>query len=410
MDFFEHLQRDDLPQVVHPTLARDRSLTSRAVMPITRLFRRRLEPLKPLALVNGMVAYDLTQPPLESLPSMRIMRTAFKHRFLRAEARPISMVLMTTAACNMRCRHCSAQRTMRRGGDALSYEEICDVIDQFIELGGASVVFSGGEPTLHPRLLDLVAHVPADKAISTMFTNGSRIDRAYADELRSAGMFSALVSIDSYDEAAHDSGRQSEGAYRQGLRAAEQVRESGMLAGLSSYMSRQDLLAGGFQKLTRVAEDVGVHQLFLFDAVPTGALLHETEMILAPGDRARLRDLVSSYNGLPYGPGVMGQSWVNSAQGCGCFAGFYQAYLTADGELTPCDFTPISFGNVRQHSLHELWRRMRASPEWKVRFGECRMQDPEFRKNSIEPIPDDEPLPVRYERLQELRRARGGAG
>ena len=125
---------------------------------------------------------------------------------------------------------------------------------------------------------------------------------------------------------------------------------------------------------------------------------------------ARLRDLVSSYNGLPYGPGVMGQSWVNSAQGCGCFAGFYQAYLTADGELTPCDFTPISFGNVRQHSLHELWRRMRASPEWKVRFGECRMQDPEFRKNSIEPIPDDEPLPVRYERLQELRRARGGAG
>jgi MoaA/NifB/PqqE/SkfB family radical SAM enzyme len=402
LDFFDQLSRDDLPRVAHPTLARDRRASSRMVMPLVRLFRRRLEPLKPLALVNGMVAYDLTQPPLESEPSMRIMRTAFRHRFLRQEALPITLVLMTTAACNMRCRHCSAERTMRQGGNGLSYEELCDVIDQFLEMGGSSVVFSGGEPTLHPRLLDLVARVPANKAITTMFTNGSRVDRSYADELYSAGMFSALVSIDSPDAAEHDSRRNSEGAFDQAVQAARAVREAGMLAGLSSYMSRGDLVAGGFAKLTRLAEDVGVHQLFLFDAVPTGALIHDTEMILGPGNRAKLRDMVSAYNGLPYGPGIMGQSWVNSSEGCGCFAGFYQAYLTADGEFTPCDFTPISFGNVREAPLLDLWRAMRASPEWGRRFGECRMQDPEFRRTHIDVIPDDEPLPVRYERVLEL--------
>jgi len=376
-------------------------------MPIVRLFRRRLKPLKPLAMVNGMVAYDLTQPPLGSEPSMRIMRTAFRHRFMRQEARPITMVLMTTAACNMHCRHCSAERTMKDGGNSLSYEELCDAIDQFIELGGASVVFSGGEPTLHPRLLDLVARIPADKAIATMFTNGSRIDRAYADELYSAGMFSVLTSIDSPDSCEHDANRNTEGAFDQAVRSARHVREAGMLAGLSSYMSRGNLVDGGFQKLTRLAEDVGVHQLFLFDAVPTGALLHDTEMILGPGNRAKLRDLVSSYNGLPYGPGIMGQSWVNSSEGCGCFAGFYQCYLTADGEFTPCDFTPISFGNVREAPLLDLWRAMRASPEWGKRFGECRMQDPDFRRENIDVIPDGEPLPVRYERVKSLGRERG---
>jgi len=408
VDFFDQLSREDLPRVAHPGLARDRRPASKAVMPLVRLFRRRLRPLKPLAMVNGMVAYDLTQPPLESEPSMRIMRTAFRHRFLRQEARPITMVMMTTGACNMRCRHCSAERTMKDGGNSLSYEELCDVIDQFVELGGASVVFSGGEPTLHPRLLDLVARVPADKAITAMFTNGSRIDPVYAQELYSAGMYSVLVSIDSPDACDHDARRRTDGAFDQAVKAAGAVREAGMLAGLSSYMSRGDLVSGGFQKLTRLAEDVGVHQLFLFDAVPTGALLHDTEMILGPGNRAKLRDMVSSYNGLPYGPGIMGQSWVNSSEGCGCFAGFYQCYLTADGEFTPCDFTPISFGNVREAPLLDLWRAMRDSPEWGRRFSECRMQDPEFRRTHIDVIPEEEPLPVRYDRVRQLGRGIAG--
>jgi len=407
VDFFQQLERPDLPRVSHPALARDDSPIARGLIPFMRLFRRRLAPLKPLALVNGMVAYDLTQPPLESAPFMRIMRTAARFRVLRREARPISLVLMATAACNMRCRHCSAERTMRRGTPSLSYEELCDVIDQFVELGGASIVFSGGEPTLNPRLLDLVARVPPSKAIAAMFTNGSRIDRAFAGELYAAGMYSILVSIDSPEAAEHDARRSSEGAFAQAVQAARHVREAGMLAGISSYMSRQDLVQGGFVRLTRLAEDVGVHQLFLFDAVPTGALLHDTRTVLAPGDRARLRDMVSAYNGLPYGPGVMGQSWVNSGEGCGCFAGFYQAYLTADGELTPCDFTPISFGNVRERPMLELWRAMRASPEWGTRFGECRMQDPTFRRENIDVIPQGEQLPVRYDRLQELRRAHG---
>lgn len=406
MDFFDQIERSDLPQLTQPGLTRDLSLAARALVPFMRLFRRRLAPLKPLALVNGMVAYDLTQPPLGSGPSMRIMRTAARYRLLRQEARPISIVLMATAACNMRCRHCSAERNMRRDGAGLSYEELCDVIDQFVALGGASVVFSGGEPTLNPRLCDLVARVPGDKAISAMFTNGSRIDRAFAEDLRAAGMYAVLVSIDAPDAAEHDARRSTAGAFAKATAAVGHVREAGMLAGISSYMSRPDLLAGGFQKLTRLAEDVGAHQLFLFDAVPTGALLHDTRMTLAPGDRARLRDLVAAYNGLPYGPGVMGQSWVNSSDGCGCFAGFYQCYLTADGELTPCDFTPISFGNVRERPLLDLWRAMRASPEWGRRFGDCRMQDPAFRREHIDVIPQGEPLPVRWDRLQELRRAR----
>ncbi len=409
MDFYEQLERSDLQRLEHPHLARDRGVRARALNRFASIFTRRLKPLKPLALVNGMPVYDLTQPPVGSRPFTRIMRTAFGFLVLRREARPLTLVLMTTGACNMRCAHCSAESYVKSGERSLSYEELCDVIDQFVELGGVSMVFSGGEPTLHPRLLDLVARVPADRAVATMFTNGSRLERGYVEELRSAGMFSMLVSIDDPEEAIHDERRRADGAYATALKAMETVREAGMLVGMSSYMTRPALLSGGFQQITRLAEDAGVHQLFLFDTVPTGALLRDREWVLRPADRARLRDWVKAYNGLPYGPGIMGQSWINSGEGCGCFAGFYQFYLTASGEMTPCDFTPISFGNVREEPLADLWRRMRASPEWSERFGDCRMQDPAFRRNTVDLLPQGESLPVRYGRIEELRAARGGS-
>ena len=147
----------------------------------------------------------------------------------------------------------------------------------------------------------------------------------------------------------------------------------------------------------------------MFDAVPTGAFLNERDLVLSPDDRAAIRELVKAQNASPTGPAVMGQSWVNSPEGFGCFAGFYQLYVSANGDVAPCDFTPISFGNVRDEPLGKIWRRMRDSEEWGSRHNECRMQDPEFRRNTVDLVPEGTPWPVPYEALVELRAARDGA-
>ena len=408
MDFFEQLKRTDLPAVQIPGIQRTRSFTDRVLNQYLRLFAHRLKPIKPLAMINGdMPVYDLTQPPLYSQAGARLLRTGFEHQVLKREPRPITMVIMLTKACDMHCRHCSAREYMRPGVESMDYEEICDLLDQFIELGGTSVVISGGEPTLHPRLMDVVARVPIDKAVVAMFTNGSRLDATMAAELRSAGLYAALVSLDSSVPEEHDDRRQRKGAYAQALRAVDAVLESGMLGGISTYMSRPDLERGGFDAMMRVAEDTGVHQIFIFDTVPTGALLKERELLLTPAHRAQLRDLVKEYNATPSGPAIMGQSWVNSSEGVGCFAGFYQMYVTAAGDLTPCDFTPITFGNVRKERLETIWRRMRASEDWGVRHPECRMQDTCFRRTTVDLLPDGADLPVPYARILELRKAAG---
>jgi radical SAM protein with 4Fe4S-binding SPASM domain len=45
--------------------------------------------------------------------------------------------------------------------------------------------------------------------------------------------------------------------------------------------------------------------------------------------------------------------------GClGCQAGFSFLYVTAQGEVFPCDFVPLSVGNVFQLGVPEVCRRL----------------------------------------------------
>ncbi len=402
MDFFEHLARPDLPRVSYPFVSRSSKLTDRVLGGYLKLFRKRLGPMKPIALVNDMPAYDLTQPPFHSEAGARVIRTGFSYVFGRKKARPIALVLMLNSNCNMGCRHCSARDYMRRPSEPLSTEELMDIADQFVDMNGAALVITGGEPTLHPQLLEIIDHVPKDKAVVSMFTNGSRL-ADMADELLSAGLFAPLVSLDSSVEEEHDKRRGVKGAYREAVRGIEAFKDRGALVGLSTYLTRPDHRDGGFERIIQLGADLGVHQVFMFDTVPTGAILHERDLVLTQEDRREVKELVKAQNASPHGPAVMGQSWVNSPEGFGCFAGFYQLYINGSGDVCPCDFTPISFGNVREEPLQVIFDRMRASEDWGERFMDCRMQDPDFRASTVDLVPQGTEWPVSYETILTLR-------
>jgi MoaA/NifB/PqqE/SkfB family radical SAM enzyme len=51
-------------------------------------------------------------------------------------------------------------------------------------------------------------------------------------------------------------------------------------------------------------------------------------------------------------------SWLESPDCLGCQAGFSFWYLSAGGDVFPCDFVPLSFGNLRELGFEEIRRRM----------------------------------------------------
>jgi radical SAM protein with 4Fe4S-binding SPASM domain len=43
----------------------------------------------------------------------------------------------------------------------------------------------------------------------------------------------------------------------------------------------------------------------------------------------------------------------------GCGAGFHHLFVDAVGNVCPCDLAPLSFGNISEEPLSEIWAEMR---------------------------------------------------
>ena len=98
-------------------------------------------------------------------------------------------LIEVNTACNLACPTCFANAGR---GYNLSMEEVEGMLDSFVEMEGRPEVvqFSGGEPTLHPQIIDMM-RMAQDKGVRHVMlnTNGVRIARddrflAQLDEVR----------------------------------------------------------------------------------------------------------------------------------------------------------------------------------------------------------------------------------
>lgn len=109
-----------------------------------------------------------------------------------------------TDRCNYRCVYCmpAAGLPWLRRADVLTDDEVVEVVRQLAALGLRRVRLTGGEPTLRPTLVSLVARLRALGTLEdlSLSTNGVRLaEQAVA--LRDAGLDRVNVSVDSLDPA-----------------------------------------------------------------------------------------------------------------------------------------------------------------------------------------------------------------
>jgi len=109
--------------------------------------------------------------------------------------------LSLTDRCNLQCSYCAAGRATLPA-DPLTREEIRRLVGALARLGIRRVRLTGGEPTLRPDLLDVVADVRSVPGVEeiALTTNGFRLDELAAP-LRAAGVSRLNVSLDTLDGA-----------------------------------------------------------------------------------------------------------------------------------------------------------------------------------------------------------------
>lgn len=113
------------------------------------------------------------------------------------------MRISLTDACNLRCVYCMPEdMTFRPRAELMSYDEIMTLVRVGASLGVNKIRLTGGEPTIHPRVVDLVRDIANTPGIQdlAMTTNGILLNKL-AKPLAEAGLKRVNISIDTVDPA-----------------------------------------------------------------------------------------------------------------------------------------------------------------------------------------------------------------
>jgi MoaA/NifB/PqqE/SkfB family radical SAM enzyme len=106
---------------------------------------------------------------------------------------PIAAQIIPIRRCNLACTYCNEYD---KTSPPVPTDEMLRRIDKLCELGTSIITFSGGEPTLHPDLDQLIARVRQGGAMATLITNGYFLVPKRIRQLNKAGLDHLQISID----------------------------------------------------------------------------------------------------------------------------------------------------------------------------------------------------------------------
>ncbi|HIH69848.1 radical SAM/SPASM domain-containing protein [Methermicoccus shengliensis] len=327
--------------------------------PILSRMNERLCTEKPAALLeDGSLVMSTWLPPIPSLAFRRLVRAEVKRQL--GMHTPSTLSIEITRRCRCRCEHCE----MSEGEGEMGTEDIIDVLEQALAMGTCIITLTEGDPLLREDVLDIIAAVD-ERAVVNMFTPGTEMTEKRAHELREAGLHTLLVSLYSTHPAAHDAVRHLDGAFDAALRAIRHGLNAGLLVALCTHVSHASMHE--LVPLYELARRLGVHEFSVWESTRNPPTQQDRDDIIAMYHRV---------NTSQEGPRMFA-STVFEGVDFGCLAGRRWIHVGVDGEVRPCPYIPVSFGNVCEEPLRRIWRRMRGC-SWHDGKKRCLMHEPAF--------------------------------
>ncbi len=172
--------------------------------------------------------------------------------------------------------------------------------------------------------------------------------------------------------------------------------DHGIPASITTYVRRGKLANGHLNAIIDMGHSLGVETVRILFPVPIGGLENAQCEVLSQQERQMVRKLLSD-------PLVTLESPKENTR---CTAAVTKVNVMPDGNVTPCVFVPMSYGNVRQERLASIWKRMAEFDSMWKPDGQCPMCDEAFREKIMEssrlfPVlrPDLVPRPI-FARVQ----------
>ncbi|MCX7010811.1 MAG: radical SAM protein [Kiritimatiellaeota bacterium] len=297
---------------------------------------------------------------LPAYPS-RAFFWAIESKLLRTPPGPSTIVFSMTKACSYHCQHC-----YQKNDTALDLDEqlMIKTAQSVRDTGVAMFDIEGGEPFLrYPRLLKLVQALD-ERCEVWINTTGAHVKSGMLEELKKARLFGLMVSVHSPEREKHDAFTGIPGSFDTACNIIKTCREMNLVTAFNSVLSEAEIRQGGLDKLMELARNLDCDYIQLIHPKPAGIWIGrkegmQTELALIQSiQKAHLH--YNSRAKHPY-PALAAQVFEERKDVLGCTAGAVDRYYVgASGEVQPCEFLNISFGNVNEEPFQQIYERMRS--------------------------------------------------
>ena len=261
-----------------------------------------------------------------------------------------------TYQCPFRCLHCfNTSGEHPKEFVELTDEEWLNVIKDVMKINVGQLSIGGGEATIRRKLLLDIANkiMQAESEIEiAIVSNGYFIDKEFARDLFMANIKSVQISVDGFEES-YERIRQMKGGFKKAINAikyllSENINTAVSFAPTTFNIADLDRLIDYLYKLgVRVFRCqplmmLGRAEIFLKNYVPTYENYRTIANIL-DDKKNKFPDMYIEW-GDPLDHLVRGR--IRQGQ---------LSYVTIGGygDIYVSPYLPISFGNVKKHSLHE---------------------------------------------------------
>ena len=268
----------------------------------------------------------------------------FKRRIKRGEYFPPFLYVSIVNSCNLRCQGCWVDVEEK---DAIELDTLNRTIADAKRHGNTFFGILGGEPFMHPQLLDLLAAHP--DCYFQVFTNGQFITEKVAKRLREIGNATPLISIEGR-ELTSDTRRGKKEVFTRTLRGLDNCLREGLLTGVATSVCQSNIDELLTEEWLGELIKRGVHYTWYHTYRPVGPLPN-FDLALRPDQLVRIRKFVVEMRAkMPIA--IIDAYYDDRGQALCPMSTGISHHISPKGDIEPCPIIQFATENIRELSAH----------------------------------------------------------
>ena len=281
-------------------------------------------------------------------------------KLYRNDPGPATVVLSMTRACSYNCPHCYQQKD---SGQDLDMNLLIDAASAMQKLGVTMFDIEGGEPLARiDRLLELMNSLDY-RAEIWINTTGAGLTDDMLTKLIDAKLAGVMVSLHTTDEDKFDKFTAVPGAFKTAKDAIRAFGSKGLFTAINFVPTPEMVQGNEVEDLFDLAKELNCSFVQVIHGKAAGGWLGDTKNTSTENtmiDKLKRLHLLYNSGKKPGYPSISAQVFEEDVNLFGCTSGGVDRfYMGADGEVQPCEFLNISFGNVNTEPFEVIFKRMR---------------------------------------------------